>query len=842
MDDHLDSIDNNFDESPSDDQLDHVDPDHEYLDIENEDIDDIDELSYSTIAEQAGRLAAQVFDDQDDQTPIKVVINVSNMSGGEIVGTKRVVTLDTFRWYDAHEIIEKIQNVLVPGKATKIPEDLERFRIISINGDRYSGRYSLALHLAIRLHKLSGCDIYSLGCVVDSSLFNFLLDTESPENGIFILRNAFDSPGILKKDLLEAASDLTHLLEERNSYIIITDDKTIDLPSEIAQVQAEKLTLSERKELITNYVSKSIYKIQNEFENALQSEKLINALAKVLLIPADIDTFIATLSSEKVPPEDIDKFLLEKANDIAKTEIRLDEWFGTLNDLEKYFAFAVALFPDLKVDDLIKRFKDDNAILQQQKSNLGLPLDLSLKQYLKNTNCRVSEWGTIEFEDSQITEFILGQLHGDYFFHLWELADAYSEMVRSHPEKADLQVRLNYSRALGELGKIDFNRLSSILRNWCESEHYSVRAATGYALKQVCTSRSLVASVENLIRSWMHDSSKEIRWSSIAAGERLYSNIPETVFSAIHQLSKDWHIHRAIVNALNNISKNDLSSISNLLLDWLSNPEETHPIRRKIALDASYKILQKLNPTNSSRRRKLLPIAQALLLINEKTCKITMSIFKSWLNRNPSEDCVNDIGDLIADSLASENLNKDYLTHILERDWLIEKDEEMHDLAKNLLQYIETISEPLPRETGVIIVDISEQDSDWQRKIEVFCRDTRNRLDKYFKTSIICLGVHSSYHENVVDQMASKGVSLNFHGLKPARVIGPILERLELQEIKFVLVVTSENIIDLDDWVNSEWAKKIIINDYKNELDRIIGFFYISSRSPEQVEGIITTI
>jgi hypothetical protein len=665
-----------------------------------------------------------------------------------------------------------------------------------------------------------------------------LLDDKIPNDGVFILRNAFNNPGILLRDFSESHSDVIHLLEECNSYLIITNQNHVDLPVEIPQIRCGDFTLNERKEIIEKHINSGFFTLRRKFTENLLDEKIIAKLANVLKTPNEISAFILAIAREERVPGNIDLYLADKAKEISKSNISLDNWFGSLDDLGKYFAITVALFPDLQLQDLLKRFKADNEILQIKKTNFGFPLDLNLEQYLGKANCKISDWGTIEFTDPRISSFVSEQLRRNYFFHFWELARSYSEETKSHPLPKDIEVRLAYARALGELGKSDIEELDLILREWGKSKYSSVRAATGYALKQICTDPNLVGEVERVIIEWMQDSSSDMQWTSIAASERLYSDIPETVLHILNQLFGDWRTTRATIHALMSLSRIDLPRIVLLLVDWISGDGARQSLHRKIAVRVSSELLLRLNPDNVARRKVILPLVQSLLVLQEGTCIKTMGLMKTWLIRSIDTSCQDDIGKLIGELISSDSMTSETTIQVLASNWLGGESTKVRELARSILDLYKIINDPVSDWTAITILDATEQDGSIRNNMKRIYGEIRRQLHGYVRARSFNLGSCIPFHEDELSVMTDDIALPNEYN--PPRLIGPILDAIDDNKVCLVIIITAGEIVDLADYSNSSWTDKLVIYPLVEDLSRCQTLTYLSREAPSQdVEELI---
>ena len=792
-------------------------------------------------ASQTASSEEEIQDEVYGQTVIKVGIKVDKSEGSQIVGViNNYYTSDSFKWIELGETFEKRSKVFVASHDLNIPVDFKQYRIIVIDGSIHTGRYSLALHLASQLAS-DNKKAYNLRCKGSSSIFDFIFNKPAPQNGVFILRNAFDTPGLLIKDFLESASDISHLLQEQDAYLILTTHNPESYPQEILTVKSVQLSTDELVNLFSTYVSSVIYQLANNIIVEFQDRKFLAELVSILKTPSNINRLLSALAREPDISGNIRGLIKKKATSIVKDEVNLESWFINMEEREKFFAFTVLLFPDLSVEDLFNRFITDNSILREVKSNLGLPLDLNFSEYRKKTHCRVSEWGNIEFEEARFLNSVASQYHQNYFYHFGELYAPYSQEVITHSSlsKDDIQTRLAYCRALGEMGKRGVKQLSQILTIWGKGNQNSIRAATGYALQQVCTDSSLIGNVEELLSSWVQESQQpSLRWTAIAAGERLYPNIPNKVLEIIEQSKEDSNCAGPIIHALMNIAKMDLLKVVSLLIDWLGHKDK--PVSPRTARRISRKLFTSLRPNNDLRRQALLPLAGSMLAFSETTCKETMSFMKAWICFGSNPHIVDDVGRLISSSTESVNqILQNVILRTLEQDWLREKNAKVANLAKQLLTFHYTVSEALGLKSAIVILDISEETPDIQKQMDKFFLG----ITKYLDASRIkcfalgdCSPAQQIFLKSVIDGI---GALTPRSSIMPPRLIGPVLSALDIDRTFLVFVITAGDILDLVDWSLSDWTKNTIINQLRPNLEKVEGFTYISSTSVKEVVELL---
>ena len=828
-----------YDDDGSEDNYENADSEQQDLDSNNIPPNSEDTSSQHVSSEE--ELKYQETRDEDyGQAVIKVEIKVDKSEKSQIGGVinNYYYTSDSFKWIELGESFEKISEVFIASPDLIIPDNFKQQRIIVIDGRIHTGRYSLAMHLASQLVS-ENRKAYHLRCTGSSSIFDFIFNNSAPHNGVFVLRNAFDTPGLFVKDFLESAPDIFHLLQEQDSYLILTTHDPVSYPQEILAIKIVQLSTDELVDVFRRHVSSSIYQIANNLMAEFQDRKFLAELVSILKTPSNINRLLSALAREPDISGNIRSLVKKKAAGIVKAEVNLESWFKNMEEREKFFAFTVLLFPDLSVEDLFDRFITDNSFLRKIKSNLGLPLDLNFSEYMERTHCRISEWGNIEFEEPRFASFVASQYHQNYFYHFGELYVPYSQEVVTHSSKDDIPTRLAYCRALGEMGKTGFKQLSQILTIWGRGNQNSIRAATGYALQQVCTDSSLVGSVENFLLSWAQENQQpSLRWTAIAAGERLYSNFPGVVLDIIEQSKEDWNYAGPIIHSLMNIGKIDLPEVVSLLSNWLAHKDQ--PVSPRTARRTSIKLLINLNPNNDIRRQVLLPLAQSMLAFSEMTCKETMLIMKSWMHYGNNPRIIEDVSKLISSSLEfDDQILQNVILHTLEQDWLYEKSAKVANLAKQLLAFQHTVTETLGLKSTIVILDISEATMEVQKQMDRFFLGITKYLDA-FRIKCFALGDCSPAQQIFLKSLIDgTGIPTQKSSIMPARLIGPILSTLDINKTSLAFVITAGDILDLEDWSASDWTKKTIINQFRPNLDRVEGFKYISSTSVKDVVELL---
>jgi hypothetical protein len=289
-----------------------------------------------------------------------------------------------------------------------------------------------------------------------------------------------------------------------------------------------------------------------------------------------------------------------------------------------------------------------------------------------------------------------------------------------------------------------------------------------------------------------------------------------------------------------NIAKTDFFTIASLLNEWLV--IKNRPITKKIAVRTSIQLLGTVNPSNDSRRQAIIPLVKILLTLNENICQELMALLKSWINRSNNPLVLNDISDLLSMKIAFEDHNfKNQILHILEQDWSREKNGRLVTLANKLLAFYAAILETLITETVVIVLDVSDMTIEILKRMERFFIGITKQFDS-FRLRYYGLGDCSSEQRFFLKTLIESGSNPNKRSsILPARLIGPILGEIDIDSISLVLVLTSGDIIDLEDWAISGWVDKILINQFRPNLRKVEGFKYIESTSVKDVAELIKT-
>ncbi|MPL97679.1 hypothetical protein SDC9_43871 [bioreactor metagenome] len=772
-----------------------------------------------------------IDDETEENEAVKVNVNIAGGTDFNVISTQNIFYIsEAFRWFLAPT--EKIKRIFKPGSKLKIPQTLNQSRIVVINGKLHSGKYCLALYLATLLAN-NGQKIFSVKCTLKSSIFSFLINDAAPKAGIFILRNGFSNPGIHLQDFLESPSELIELLENSNSYLIITNQEEVDLPAEILQIQSVNYTQNECKEIFHNHINSELFLIPEYFLDLFENEKTVTNLISILKTPSGIGTFITAISNEEKGKENPEEYLLAKANDIADSKSFIGNWFEKLSLTEKHFAFTVCLFPNLQREEFLLRYEQDFENLQKSKLEF-----VGLNQLLTKTNCRMTEWGSFEFNDPQNELYVLNQLKSEYFFHFRKLFETYSNEVLKFSSPGDIEIRLAYSHALGELGKSNLKEITQVVNKWSLSKELPVRAATGYVLSQLCTDPDRVSDVEQLLTNWMAQDAPNQQWTVVAAGERLYSIIPETVITIIDKLSNNWEANGAIIHALLSISKRDLNRVVDLIIKWLIPSDSKYPFRRKIGTITSYNILSKINPFNSRRVNIILPLIWVLLNLHESTCENMMHLCRNWMKSNPDSALREEICRNIAESLTYKNNISAKIISILSTSWINDENEFIYEKAKGLISYYRTINLSNTNKSIVIIVDPCLNDHLNQKKILKLFREIQQVSLSVAKTTSFYMGDCNPFHQSDFESL-SKEIPQPQCEYQSSRLIGPILDKTEVINILYVIILSSDQIIDLEDYSNSNWTDKIAVLHLSSTIPEYSGIKYISDLNPmEQIKNL----
>lgn len=808
--------------------------------LELSDLQNLDDLENSDdYDDDESQADDEEFDSAENSVAVKINIKSaqrSSIKGVEINNYYSYVT-ENFKWLETNsERIEKNKQVFVEGSAIKKPTTTENQRVVVINGEVHTGRYSLALNIAEDVAKSSETKIFTLQCFVKTSLFAILLDKNLPGNSVFIIRNALNDPGIMVRELQESLSDIKGLLKQNNSYLILTNDQEdLEFPKDVYLIPDTGIKQSDLIKIFNTHLSFLESGLDKKLVSYLKkNKKTIHELIDILKRPYYIDDFFKSLVDFQYDEEHIDTTLLDQAKRINKPDVQLNIWFEGLTDIEKYFAFNISLFPDLRRVELVKRFTTDINKLRQNKSNLAHVADLGFQDYLRNTASRLTDWDTVEFEDTKVMAFVLAQLRSNFFFHYWNLREEYAEEIKGNADKQGIETRISYSRALGELGKSDFDGLENILLSLGVSEITSIRASIGYCLKQVCTDASYKGNVEKLLHNWSQDSNQKLRWTAIAIGEKLYWEFQDTVINIINRLVTDWRNSSAITHALLKLSRVDPQRISSILLGWLDESETQHnAIQRRIAIKTAYKIFSDLRIGNLRRRNAILPLLRRILYLSETHCKKALTQIQSWILHNHNENW-SDFGDMIAEAIVSDNsFVSDVIIHKIKNDWLQNQSGTLRKFSEEiLLYYDETLidaeileSKDIP--TGLVLVDIT---SDNPQSIKL-AKELIKKAN-WAKLTIQPMGISDFTDTDLTLWIA--------RGIKPVRLIGPLLEKMKAHDYSFVLIVTLDDVIDIDDWVDSPWNnKRMIVHHFDKDISRAPGIMYLKNLTVERLDMLL---
>lgn len=780
------------------------------------------------------------FDLAENNVAVKINIKGaqrSNIKGVEINNNYYSYVTENFKWLETNsERIEKNKQVFVNGSAVKNNIITDNQRVIVINGEIHTGRYSLALNIADSLAKSPETKIFTLQCFVKTSLFAIFLDKNLPSDSVFIIRNAFNDPGIMARELQDSFSDIKGLLKQNNSYLILTNDQEdLEFQKDIYQIPDTGIKHSDLIKIFNTHLSFLENGLDKKIVSFLRkNKKTIQELTDILKRPYYIDDFFKSLVDFQFDEKYGAATLLDQAKNVNKSDVQLNIWFEELTDIEKYFAFTISLFPDMRRVDLIKRFTRDTNKLRQTKSNLAQVADLGFQDYLRKTSSRLTDWDTVEFEDIKVRTFVLTQLRNNFFFHYWNLREEYAEAIKANADKQGIEARISYSRALGELGKSDFDGLENILHSLGVSEFTSIRASIGYCLKQVCTDVSYKGNVEKLLQTWSQDTSQNLRWTAIAVGEKLYWEFQDTVINIINRLVSDWRNISAVTHALVKLSRVDPQRVSSILLEWMDESEIHHnAIQKRIAIKTSYKIFSDLRIGNSRRRNAILPLVKRVLFMSENHCQKTLAQIRIWILNNHKENWA-DLGDTIAESMVSDNkFISDAIVNKIKNDWLHDENTTLRMFSKELLHYhnetlidAETLeSELIP--TGLLFVDIT---SDSAQPIK-FAKELIKKAN-WANFTVRPMGV-----TDLTDTDLSLWIA---RGIKPVRLIGPLLEKMGYDNYSFILIITLDDVIDIDDWADSPWNnKKMVVHHFDKDISRVPGIMYLKNLTVERLDMLL---
>lgn len=464
-------------------------------------------------------------------------------------------------------VLEKIQQVFIKPKAfDDALSKLSSTHMLLIEGESGCGKMAAAIALGLELRKQKNLSIKTLRVSDQTFLIDFLEGDDNSPNSIYIIGDAFRSPGLDQIELQRHFGEISHLLNQTNNYIVLTTDLTkIDIPINY------KITweLPQVNGLAKMFVSHmNYYEIKPSlYERLLELEKDVISTA---IRPLNIDRFVKRVADLTNPQlEDLSSHLSKSVN----YQLELRDWFSSLELHEKYFVMLASLFENLEWLRFFDIYSYINKQLREEIDFMSSAFQFERSQLLNATNTIISDLGILEFKEQIYKDFALQKAQNDYYSQFNIVIISLEVIARNFLRRDDTDIRIAIFTALGELGKkpSQLKRIENVLEKWASEAKSSMRAAPGYSLIRLAEDHTQIHDIFGLIRNWQKNKKWEVQWAAAAALERMYSIEPDQTIELlkISAESNYKEVSKAVSHAIYAIGKSDVKRALELISKWL---------------------------------------------------------------------------------------------------------------------------------------------------------------------------------------------------------------------------------------------------------------------------------
>lgn len=458
---------------------------------------------------------------------------------------------------------------LLDGKLDEINASLAEEKLVWITGDA-SVRNHLALSLAIkqqidaaaqalprRVYEIPKSQRWSKvhNTLISDSIiiFNdvvpgFLFEEEAQSNelsrleslvernNIVIITASADSYLEIEQEMRKRAFKrrlnfkVTHQFFNRDDKLIIFD-KLLDFALETLEIDAQ----------------------QHAWAKTNQVRQILNSIIENWS-PADIERFITWHLRQAKNVGEILKLLQRNAN----LDNEIHSWFVSLDDSTRCFVLVLALFSDLRQEELWVKYKEVIEKLRKLDANLALwPLGICRER----AGLYVTTEGPVDFTEERIADAVYREIaknYREYFIEIlplmetWSVpegrngnrAEAISEVRRRQAVETE-DVRAATAHMVGKVGQFGLADLTKLVDRWATDPIMQVREAVALSLEQAASQGFGTKQVFNILDSWTRDhttSNDALRraWSAASALGTIAASNPDKPIAkeALRRLEK----------------------------------------------------------------------------------------------------------------------------------------------------------------------------------------------------------------------------------------------------------------------------------------------------------------
>ncbi len=585
--------------------------------------------------------------------------------------------------------INKISEVFVQDE--NYPKALQRLienRILILFGDPKSGKRTTAIKLALDLPEIE--DFWILRFSESASLADFLEDPDCPSSGVFLVNDGFLVPGLILSEMERNISQIGQMLEEKNSYAIITSDTDYVNDLGIDPLYTFNHRMPNQLEILESIQNHLVYyKIAPKVKGLITKTPEIQENLKNYF---DVNRFVQKLKETQPDSKaELLEILVLVKDSIAESK----NWFDKLKINYKYFAMFVGLFQDLPVERLWDIYCNAITLLQKNQVEILAPLNYSLQEYQEGTNTYITEVGSLVFENQIFLDYVIEQIKSSYIFSFEKFLRTFSDLLISNYESkpsSNIDLRISIASGIGEIGKVQWiwRNVESILSGWATDRKATIRASVAYALRTIGSDQDQDQDqkVQNLLEEWSKSPNSRKRWTVAAVVERLYfiQSFKDFSIELLYFLAKDSKpfVRSAVAHALAAISKRDFIDIMAMLIDdWLLGESLN---RKKTSVDAYFRIIEgskngKVFVSNYENIISSFIIFEESIRLGNQFARKALNKIKEWVIQGNHEIIEISKRAISFAFREGDETVKDLIKATVENDWRISENRNLYELA-----------------------------------------------------------------------------------------------------------------------------------------------------------------
>jgi len=552
-------------------------------------------------------------------------------------------------------------------------------RVVLVHGPDHSGKWTCAVNFALHVLARDGNlrDILQYSRPLDSELtlrdaFGSDQFQNHGQNSIVLLRDSFDRR--VRREELEPAQvqDLSELLLDNNSILVLTGDvpgghlaslDVVKLPAQVTDLQKVL-----RANLVYQVDHAGLPLTHSQLDSILDGHAWRD-LRHFLATPFHIHQFCSRLGALTSKIED-ESMLMQDVRRLAR-EISIGgreaarAWFDGLHANEKLLALLVYVFPGAErwwLEEL------ERSMIEGFKAD-GLEWFSDLREHgLVDARSRIhaiEQGGRLEFDDRSYVAEARRQVENRQHL-LW---DAVEPLLALEPadEWVEAWRRQALGVALGRVGLYDLKRLLPALEDLASSQSRQRAVIPGYAFQELVRQDPAIGALHafRTLRKWIVSANHRLMWASGAALWRVYlaaqdSDEADKMETTEHQalsllrlLGKKldtlkpgkgasekavrvWRsTFRCTCDAMRRIALADPKRAAAELRDWFRDydPNLVRLARRGVRLIHESLALQKLRPTEE-QCLAFLGLVPSLLKVASDESRDAQTVFlvlRAWL-------------------------------------------------------------------------------------------------------------------------------------------------------------------------------------------------------------------